>query len=104
MLDGADHEVPPAGRLEGLGCAAQREDVGFGAAAGEHDLDRVGADQGRDRGAGRVEPGLGPLAPAVDAGGVAEVVPQGGVHGVRDGRIDRGRGVVVEVESHGFRS
>ena len=48
----------------------------------------------------RVEPRLGPLAPAVHAGGVAEVLPEGAVHGVRDRRIDRRRGVVVEVDRH----
>ncbi len=104
VLDGADDQVTPAGGLQGFGGAAQGEDVRFGAAAGEDDLGRIPADEGGDGGAGRVEPALGALPPRVDAGGVAEVVAEGTVHGVRDRRIDRRRGVVVEVEGHRFRS
>ena len=104
VLDGADHEVPPARRLERFGCAAHRQDVSLGAAAGEDDLGRIAADEGGHRGARGVEPRLRPLAPAVHAGGVAEVLPEGAVHGVRDRRIDWRRGVVVEVDRHAFRS
>ena len=53
-------EMTPAGRLERFGHAAQREVVGLGAAAGEDDLGRLGADQRRDRGAGVVEDALWP--------------------------------------------
>jgi hypothetical protein len=100
VLDRADDEVTPAGRLECLGGAAQRQDVGFRAAAGEDDFRGVSAHEGRHGGPCRVDPRLGPLAPAVDARGVAEVVPDGGVHGVRHRRIDGRRGVVVEVDGH----
>ena len=45
VLDGAGHQVAPARRTAPPPCTAQR--VGLGAAAGEHDLRRLGADQRR---------------------------------------------------------
>ena len=47
VLDGAGNQVPPPGGLERLGDAAQREVVGLGAAAGEHDLGRLGVRSAR---------------------------------------------------------
>jgi hypothetical protein len=104
VFDGADHEVPPARRLERFGGAAHRENVSLGSTAGEDDLGRIDADEGRRRGARAVEPRFRALPPAVHARRVAEVLAQGAVHGVRDRRIDWRRGVVVEVDRHGFRS
>ena len=49
VFDRARDQMPASGRLERLGGAADREVVRLGAAAREHDLRRIGVDQGRDR-------------------------------------------------------
>ena len=74
----AGDQVTAAGRLERLGGAADREVVGLGAAAGEHDLRRVGADQRRDRRSRVVERRLGLLAEVMHARRVAEHVARRG--------------------------
>ena len=62
--------------------------------------DGFGADQRRDRDPRLVEQRLGPLAEVMDARRVAEIVGQGAGHGLDDRRVDRGGGVVVEVDPH----
>ena len=76
VLDGAGDQVLPAGRLERLGHAADGEVVALGAAAGEDDLGRIGADQRGHRRSGLVDDRLGPLPEVVDARRVAELLPQ----------------------------
>ena len=76
--------------------------VGFGAATGEDDFLRAGADQGGDLFAGGFDGGAGLLAKGVDGGGVAVLAGEIGKHGVEDFGIDGGGGVVIEVDAvHG---
>ncbi|GGY00391.1 hypothetical protein GCM10010358_62700 [Streptomyces minutiscleroticus] len=77
---------------------AQREQVGLGAGAGEDDLVRTGPEQGGHLLAGRRERGARPVAVGVGAGGVAEELGEVGQHRPDDARVDRGGGVVVEVD------
>src|SRR5271163_1981203 len=85
--------------------AADSEDgmvVGFGAAAGEDDFLGAGADEGGDLFAGGFDGGAGTLAGGVDGGGVGEFAREIGEHGVEDGGLDGGGGVVIEVDAvHG---
>ena len=100
VLDRAGDQVAPAGRLERLGGAADGEVVRLGAAAGEHDLRRVGADQRRDRRSRLVERRLRLLAEVVHARRVAEQSRRARGDRVDDLRGERGRRVVVEVDTH----
>ena len=101
VLDAARDDVALARRrLERLGGAAQREVVGLGAAAREHDLGRLRADELPDRRARLVEQRLGALPEVMDARRVAEVVGERAGHGLDDRRVRRGGGVVVEVGRH----
>ena len=83
--------------------ALQREVVALGGAAREDDLARLGrADRRRDLLARLLDRGL--RAPAVHvraARRVAELVAQPRLHRREDARIDRRRGVVVEVDRAG---
>jgi len=101
VLDGARDDVTPARRaIEKFGrlCrAAQREVVGLGAAAGEHDLGRLGPDQLCDRRARLVQHRLGALAEVMHARRVAEVFAQRARHGLDDRRVRRCGRVVIEV-------
>jgi hypothetical protein len=96
----------PAGRVAGQGgqhTAADGQGVGLGAAAGEHDLVRpvrVGTDQGCHLGASGLQAGAGGWAVVMAAGGVAEPLAQIGLHGIGDPGVDRGSGVVIEVDHH----
>ncbi len=92
--------MPPARRLECLGDAPDREIVGFGSAAREHDFGRLGLDQIGNRRARLVEDGFGPLPELVDARRVAEFVGEDAGDPVDDLGIDRGRSVVIEVNAH----
>ncbi len=62
--------------LRGVDDAAEREVVGLGSAAGEHDVARFGANQRGHLGPGVVDGGLGALAEGVDARRVAELVAE----------------------------
>ena len=74
----------------------------LGAAAGEDDLIGLRSEQLGHLGAGTVDGVVGGLAVNVGAGRVAEVVAEKRQHGVDDGGVERGGGVVVEVDrSHG---
>ena len=72
--------------FERLGDAAQGEIVGLGAAAGEDDLGRLGADQRRHRRPRLVQHRFGPLPEMVDARRVAELVAQSARHRLDDWR------------------
>ena len=82
VLDARRDEVPPAGRLERLGGAAQREVVGLGPAAREHDVARLGVDQRGDGRRASSTTRLGPLAERVDGRRVAELVAEHADHRV----------------------
>ena len=101
MFDGARHEMFAAARLEGVGRAADREVVGLGAAARVDDLRRVGMNQRGDRRSGIVQEGLGALAEVMDARRVAELVAGGGHDRIEHFRGERGRRVVVKIDTHG---
>ena len=73
--------------------------VGFGAAAGEDDFLGAGVEERRDLFARCFNSGAGPLAECVDGRGVAEVGGKIGKHGVEDGGVDGGGGVVIEVDA-----
>ena len=101
VLDGAGDQVLPAGGLQRLGDAPQRKIVGLGAAAREHDFGRLRPDEVRDRRAGVVEHAFGLLTEMMDARRVAEVLGAGRcVMASGDGRVDRRRRVVVEIDAH----
>ncbi len=81
-----------------LGDALDREVVGLGRAAREHDLLGVGADEIRDLLARLVDGLLGrPSERMVPAGGVAEMLGEVGQHRVHDTRIHGRRRVIVEI-------
>ena len=100
VLDARRNNVTATGGLERVGRAAKGKVVGLRAAACEHDVPRLGANQRRHRAACVVEESLGALAEMMDARGVPELIGQG----ADDGRgylwSRRGRRVVVEVRTH----
>jgi len=73
--------------------------IGFGAAAGEDDLLWAGAYESGDLFAGGFDGGAGTLPKSVNGRGVAEVGGEIGEHGVEDGGVDGGGGVVIEVDA-----
>ena len=104
VLDRGGDEVTASVRRRRLGDAADRQVVGFRSAAREDDVAGPGAEELRHRRARVVERRLGRLAERVDAGRVAEASADRFVHGVGDTRIDRGGGVMIQVDSHRRRS
>ncbi len=100
MLDGAGDQVAAAGGLERLGGTAHGEVVGLGAPAGEHDLGGVAADQGGSRRAGLVEGRFGLLSEVVNARGIAEDIAADAHDGFDRFSGERGRRVVVKVDTH----
>ena len=79
--------------------AAQREVVGFGAAAGEDDLAGLRAERLGDGAAGGVEAFAGFAGLRVDAAGVAPGAREVGQHGGDDALVDGRGGGVVEVDA-----
>ena len=73
--------------------------VGFGAAAGEDDFLRASVEERSDMFAGGFDSGAGTLAEGVDGGCVAELGGEIGKHGVEDGGVNGGGGVVIEVDA-----
>ena len=99
MLDRGGDDVVALVLVE-LDHALDGEVVGLGGAAGEDDLLRLGVDQAGDP----LAPRLGRLLrlPAVavaPAGRVTEGLGEIGHHRLEHPRIERGRGVVVHVDS-----
>ena len=82
----------------GPGRATDRQRVGVGSTRGEHDLVDVSAEQVCDLAAGMPNRLPGGLAVVVGARWVAEVHGQVGQRGFDDPWVDRGGGVVVEVD------
>ena len=101
VLDGAGDQVPAARRLERLGGAAQREVVGLGAAAGEHDLGRLGADQ---RGRRPIAPRRAAALACWPKWWTLDALPKSSTSALRhrlgDRRVDGRRRVVVEIDAH----
>ena len=89
MLDCRDDKAPAA-------AADKRQVVGLGAARGEHDLVRRRADQRRDALARVVDRATRRATEPMHRRGVAAELMSPG-HGRRDGGLDRGAGVIVEV-------
>jgi hypothetical protein len=84
------------------GVANNTEDgviVGFGAAAREDDFLRTGADETGDLFASGFDRSASALAGRVDGSGVAELGGKIGQHGVEDGGLDGGGGVVIEIDA-----
>ena len=92
------------GRLDRFGGAAQRQVVRLGAAAGEHDLGRLAADQLGDGGSRLVEQRLRPLPEVMNARWIAEIFLERARHGFDDQRVWRGGRVVVEVDARDMSS
>ena len=88
------------GHLERLGRAANREVIGLGAAAGEDDFRRFGADEGGNGAPRVVDCGLCLLPVVMNTRRIAEKILEGAHHGIGGRRIDRGRRVVIEVNAH----
>nr|WP_246090169.1 hypothetical protein [Nonomuraea deserti] len=87
-----------AGAASGQDRAAQGEQIGLRTGGGEDDLARTGADQGGNLLARVPQCRTGPLTIAVAAGRVAEQATQVRRHLLGHARVDRGGGVVVEVD------
>ncbi len=100
MLDRRGDEMRAAGWLERFSHPAQGKVVSLGPATREHHLGRLAADQCRDRAPRLVEDTLGALAKVVDAGRVSELVAECADHHLQHHRVDRRRGVMVEIDPH----
>ena len=100
VLDARRDEVPAAGNFERFGGAANGEIVGFGAAAGEDDFRRFGANQGRGCAPRVVNCRFCLLPVVMNTRRIAEKILECAHHGVRGGRVDRGRRVVIEIDAH----
>ena len=85
--------------LPGLDDAEEREVVALGAAGGEDDLLRLGAEQTSYRGACLLDGGAGALARLMDGAGVAKLFEQVRTHRLEDLRQQRCGGVGVHVDS-----
>src|ERR1700733_9398520 len=84
----------------GFDRAQNGEVVGFGAATGEHDFGRLGADESGNGFAGMLDGVAGALAGGMNGAGVAVGIAEIRQHSVEDfGRDGSGR-VVIEVDAH----
>ena len=82
--------------------AEDRVVVGLGAAAGKDNFLRAGVEERGHLIARGFDRGPGALAEGVDRGGVAKIGGEIGKHGLEDGGLDRGGGVVIEIDAvHG---
>ena len=77
--------------------------VGFGAAAGEDDFVGVAVEEGGGLFAGEGDGFADWFGGGVGAGGVGEVILEEREHGLEDGGVELGGGVVVEVDHAGWR-
>ncbi len=100
VLDAAGDEMTPSRPFESLGGAADREVVGFGAAAGEDDLRRIAAHERRNRRPRLVQQRFGLLAEVMHARRVSKLVARRSHNRVDDFGRQRGRRVVVKVDTH----
>src|SRR5579859_118778 len=72
--------------------------VGFGAATSEDNFLGTSVEERGDLLPSRFNGGAGALSERVDGRGVAEFGGEKGEHGVEDGRVDGGGGVVIEID------
>src|SRR5207244_13624048 len=105
MLDRASDDVrvpSPRTAVRGSGkhCALEGVVAGLGAAAGENDVIRLGAQQLRYLGSCLVHGFMSRFAERMAARGIAGVVSQIGKHRLNHGGIERRGGVVIEVNGH----
>lgn len=82
-------------------CSLDGEVDALGAAAGEDHLLRGGIDEGGNLGATFSQDGLDSPAWGVKAGGIGVFFGEIGKHGVPDERVNRGGGIMVQVDSNG---
>jgi len=102
VLDRARHEVPPSRGLERFSCTTDGDVVGFSPSAGEQHFRRLGTDQVGGVRARFVDRRLRLLTEMVDARRVAEFVAKHDRHPLDNGRQQRRRCVVVEIDAlHG---
>src|SRR5207244_12522544 len=87
-------------RGSGKNCALKGVVAGLGAAAGENDFIRLGAQQLRYLGSCLVHGFMSRFAERMAARGIAEVVSQIGKHRLNHGGIERLGVVVIEVNGH----
>ncbi len=76
--------------------------VGFGAAAGEDDFVGVAVEEGGGLFAGEVDGFADGFGGGVGAGGIGKVIFEEWEHGLEDGGVELGGGVVVEVDHAGW--
>src|SRR5260370_5387164 len=98
MFDGAGNHMlfTATGRFDD---PEDRVIVGLGAAAGEDDLLRAGADEGGNLFAGSFDRTAGTLPGSVDRSGVSEFRGKIGQHRVEHFRLDGRGGVKIEVDA-----
>ena len=72
--------------------------VGLGAATGEDNLLWASIEERGDLFTGGFDGGAGALSEGVDGRGIAELRGEIGEHGIEDGGVDGGGGVVIEVD------
>jgi len=100
VFDAGCDQVPPSGRLERLGRASDGKIVSLGPAADEHNLGRIGVQQGRHRGSRIVDRRLCLLAEMMNARWITEDSAGNLRKRLNDFGRERRRCVVVKVDTH----
>jgi len=98
MLDRGRHNRAP--RRIARRRTTDRNIARLGAAAGEGDLVRACANQRGDLRARILDCVMRAAAKRIGRGRIAELIAQERQHGVEHRGIDRGRGVVIEIDTH----
>ena len=97
MLRGHRHQMLLCILPMASGKSENRKIAAFGSPRGENDLVRLGSQQGGEQIPGIVNRPAGTPAGAMDAGGVADKIPQPGKHGLSCRGAEGGGGIVIEV-------
>jgi hypothetical protein len=103
VLDAAGNQMLTTRHLEGFGRPPNREIVGLGPSAREDDLGWFGADEAAHSAPGDVDRSLCLLSIVMNARCIAEKTVERVDHRLRGHGIDRGRGIVIEVDAHVLR-
>ena len=82
-----------------MSCGAENCEIGaFSASAGEDDFTRLAGKDTGDAVSGVIQPGAGASADTMDAGRIAPVLVQEREHGSAHPWVERGSGVVIEID------
>ena len=98
MFNGGSDDVAPVSRRR-FAQTPNREVVSFSAAGSEHDLVRLGADQGRDLATRAIDRCPSLLAERVNTGWISVSLGERSGHSRRHARVDRRRGAVIQVNA-----